>query len=860
MRKCLLSVAMIVKDEEHNIRRALESIKDVVDEIVVVDTGSKDRTPEIVREYTDKLYFHEWKNDFSEARNFSLKFPTCEWILILDADEEASEEFRQNIRSFLESLSEDVNTVYLPTVSYLDWDFKKTEIASTPRIFRNGTVYYKNIVHNQAIYKPKVVHAPFRIYHYGYIWTRKLKKKKYERTGTLIREHLKNVKDPVEKIYYLIQLYKTKKIGGKKHEENKIAWETLQEIMKIGKIPAIGLEFLYIFGMELILNGFLEKGEELIDTAIKAFPENPDPYFAKLAIYERRKDWENLYQWGKKFLDVLNKALSQAEKYEFTITTIKEIGTAHLLMCHACVKLKKWNEAYEHLLKAIENDIDESKFILTLQIVSEISEKEDFQKVLKLIEKIAENSENLFFDEIVEKIAEFEIEASEKLLNKLPVSRRISKFILKRLVEKKDFLFEYLTNEDINSFVGKTGIPGLLFIFDLLREKETEGRLIRILSKIEGDEKLNGIIQALIGDLYLKLGNFSEAISRYRKTLELAPEIASFIKPVIEDLKTRLDPDIEGVYEELYRYFSGYREFPFNILEFAKEDAEKLYLISDHPLAIYTSAVAVFQKSKEKARTLLERIKDISKLPFYYYRLAKTWEEENPLKAFELHIKAVEENENLGDIALGRYKYNGLYPNQTFPFMKKEDEIIWVGNITERFSGFGAIHPVRAWKRKENFYYALPYPSDEALKLYKEREKEIMKEPPFKVKEEHIIEALLESDIRDLRIKGEAPGIESVLKDLEIELKENSKNFLVVSGVEETLDLNKLVENAERVLLFFFVPDLNDRNNPVWYYPGFRVLRTTHQMRKTLENLRFSVVKVRAVDKNLRFIEAFRRV
>ena len=789
-----------------------------------------------------------------------MKFPTCEWVLILDADEEASEEFRQNIRSFLESLPEDVNTVYLPTVSYLDWDFKKTEIASTPRIFRNGTVYYQNIVHNQAVYKPKVVHAPFVIYHYGYIWTRKLKRKKYERTATLIREQLKTVKNPIEKIYYLIQLYKTEKTGGRKHEENRIAWETLQEIMKVGKIPPIGLEFLYIFGMELILNGFLEKGEELIDTAIKTFPENPDPYFAKLAIYERRKDWENLYQWGKKFLDVLNKALSQAEKYEFTITTIKEIGTAHLLMCHACIKLKKWDEAYEHLLKAIESNIDESKFILTLQIVSEIGEREDFQKVLKLVEKIAEHSENLFFDEIVEKIAEFEIEASEELLNKLSVSRKISKLILKRLIEKKDLLFEYLTDGDINSFVEKTGIPGLLFIFDLLKNRETEGRLIRILSKIEGDEKPNGIVQALIGDLYLKLGNFSEAISRYRKALELVPEIAKFIKPVIEDLKTRLDSDIEGVYEELCRYFSGYREFPFNILEFAKEDAEKLYLISDHPLAIYTSAVAVFPKSKEKARALLERIKDVSKLSFYYYRLAKTWEEENPSKAFELHIKAVEENENLGDIALGRYKYDGLYPNQTLPFMKKEDEIVWAGNITEKFSGLGVIHPVRAWKRKENLYYALPHPTDEALKLYKEREKEILKEPPFKVKEEHMIGVLLESDIRDLRIKGEASGLESILKDLEIELKEDSKNLLVVSGVEETLDLSKIAEDAERVLLFFFVPDLRDRNNSVWYYPAFRVLRTTHQMKKTLEDLRFSVVKVKAVDKNLRFIEALRRL
>lgn len=104
-----------------------------------------------------------------------------------------------------------------------------------------------------------MVHAPFKVYHYGYIWTRKLKKKKYERTATLIRKHLETVKDPVEKIYYLIQLYKTEKVGGKKHEENKIAWQILQEIKKIGKVPAIGLEFLYIFGMELITRGFLEK-------------------------------------------------------------------------------------------------------------------------------------------------------------------------------------------------------------------------------------------------------------------------------------------------------------------------------------------------------------------------------------------------------------------------------------------------------------------------------------------------------------------------------------------------------------------------------------------------------------------------
>ncbi|MCD6551926.1 glycosyltransferase family 2 protein [Thermotoga sp.] len=857
MRECLFSVAMIVKNEEHNIKRALESIKDIVDEIVVVDTGSTDRTPEIVKEYTDKLYFHEWKDDFSEARNFSLKFPTCEWVLILDADEEVSEDFRKNIRKFLENLPDDVNTIYLPTVSYLDWNFKRTEVASTPRIFRNGTVFYKNIIHNQPVYKPRIVHAPFVIYHYGYIWTRKLKKQKYKRTATLIRKHLETVKDPVERIYYLVQLYKTELSTGKRFEANKIGWETLKEIKKVGKIPGIGLEFLYIFGLELATNGFLKKAEELIDLALKVFPENPDPYFAKMVIYERKKDWSKLYEYGKKFLEVMNNAMQKMEKYEFTIMSIKELGTSHMLLCHACLKLKKWQEAYEHLLKALENNVDTSKLAITLQIISEIESKEEFLKTLRLIEKIVEVGKNLAFDEIVSKIAEFKINVSEEFLKNLPVSRRISTFIIRRLIEKKDLLLEYLTDGDIKSFVEKTGIPGLLFVFDFLRQRETEGRLIRILSKIEGDEILTGVIQALIGDLYLKLGNFSETLSRYRRAIELAPEIANFVKPVIEDLKTRLDTDTEGVYEELYTYFSGYREFPFNILDFVKGDAEKLYLISDHPVAIYTSIVALAGKNREKAKQLLESIEDHSKLPFYYYRLARIYEEENPRKAFEFHIKAVEENEKLGDISLGKYFYNALYSNQTFSFMNEKDEIVWVGNITEKFSGLGVIHPVRTWRKKEDFYYSFPFPTDEALKIYKEREKELYKNPPFKVKEEYIVKVLAESDLKELTT-NQGKLMDSILKDLGISLKENSENLLLLSGVEEMLNLEEIFRNSKRVFVFFFVPDLEDKDNPVWFYPAFRVLRTTQQMRKTLENMGFSVVRVKALEKNLRFIEAAR--
>ncbi len=78
---------MIVKNEEASLPICLSSVKDVVDEMVVVDTGSTDRTSEIAREFGARVYHFEWCNDFSVARNESLKYVQGEWILVLDADE-----------------------------------------------------------------------------------------------------------------------------------------------------------------------------------------------------------------------------------------------------------------------------------------------------------------------------------------------------------------------------------------------------------------------------------------------------------------------------------------------------------------------------------------------------------------------------------------------------------------------------------------------------------------------------------------------------------------------------------------------------------------------------------------------------
>jgi len=94
---------MIVKNEEASLPQALSSVKEVVDEMIILDTGSTDRTAEIAKEFGASVYHFEWCNDFSAARNEALKYVQGQWVLVLDADEvltpEIVPEMKQAIKS-----------------------------------------------------------------------------------------------------------------------------------------------------------------------------------------------------------------------------------------------------------------------------------------------------------------------------------------------------------------------------------------------------------------------------------------------------------------------------------------------------------------------------------------------------------------------------------------------------------------------------------------------------------------------------------------------------------------------------------------------------------------------------------------
>jgi glycosyltransferase involved in cell wall biosynthesis len=96
-----VSLCMIVRNEENNIQRALASIKPVVEEMIVVDTGSTDRTKDIAKELGAKVYDFAWTDSFADARNFALSKATGEWILILDADEMISPSDHDKLRKLI---------------------------------------------------------------------------------------------------------------------------------------------------------------------------------------------------------------------------------------------------------------------------------------------------------------------------------------------------------------------------------------------------------------------------------------------------------------------------------------------------------------------------------------------------------------------------------------------------------------------------------------------------------------------------------------------------------------------------------------------------------------------------------------
>ena len=204
-----LSITMMVRNESKHLRDCLNSLQPIMktinSELIIVDTGSEDNTVEIAKEYTDKVYFHKWNNDFASMRNKTIKYAKGEWLLILDGDEII--ENPEGIIEFLNSKKAKKYNTGMLTIKNIFIEEDKSASASflALRLFKNNNNFqYEGTIHEQPKYQKPVFEIQSQILHYGYLSTDKqLMKYKFQRNVEILKNELK--KDP-ENIYYWYQL------------------------------------------------------------------------------------------------------------------------------------------------------------------------------------------------------------------------------------------------------------------------------------------------------------------------------------------------------------------------------------------------------------------------------------------------------------------------------------------------------------------------------------------------------------------------------------------------------------------------------------------------------------------------------
>ena len=161
---------MIVKNESRCLARCLRSIRPVVDEIVIADTGSTDGTIEIAREFGAKISRFDWVNDFSAARNFALNQAVGEWLLVLDADEVAGEPLATEIREFVKK---GLAIGRLKVVSDFRHHGQKLRSQSfVSRLFPRGA-HFQGRIHEQIVSSLPRVNLQGELWHDGYLETQK---------------------------------------------------------------------------------------------------------------------------------------------------------------------------------------------------------------------------------------------------------------------------------------------------------------------------------------------------------------------------------------------------------------------------------------------------------------------------------------------------------------------------------------------------------------------------------------------------------------------------------------------------------------------------------------------------------------
>lgn len=202
-----ISLCMIVKNEEDTIARCINSVKDIVDEIIIVDTGSTDNTLKILKNLNIVPYRFEWINDFSAARNFSFSKATKDYILWLDADDVLNPDDIELFKNLKNTLTPDIDAVSMNYVLTTNEQGEVIHSMRRNRLVKNSRKFkWVGFIHEYLEVYGNVIHSNISIIH--------KKIKAYSNRNLLIYQNLiekGHCLSPRDEFYYANELYDNEK-------------------------------------------------------------------------------------------------------------------------------------------------------------------------------------------------------------------------------------------------------------------------------------------------------------------------------------------------------------------------------------------------------------------------------------------------------------------------------------------------------------------------------------------------------------------------------------------------------------------------------------------------------------------------
>lgn len=335
-----ISVCMIVKNEEEFLEKCLTSVKDHVDEMVIVDTGSTDNTAEIAKRFTDKVYFHPWENSFSKARNQALQYATGDWVFQIDGDEELMEGSGEKLQQTIKK-AKDADIVYIKIYSTYSKGTKKA-LHNFERLFRNnGKIHYEGSVHNRIVGGTKPYYSDIELWHYGYDVDGKKAEEKYIRTSELLKKEIKQ--DPQNPLHrhYLSASYVSRRMMEDAIDEAKRAIELADT--QDNKHPVYSWSHFIVSKASHAL-GLYDQAREYAFKALDKYPGHMDSYYMLAVIASEKKDWDDTIKYGKLFLEKLEMYSKNGSEAGLIINnTMNEGPAVYILMGHACYSIQDFS-------------------------------------------------------------------------------------------------------------------------------------------------------------------------------------------------------------------------------------------------------------------------------------------------------------------------------------------------------------------------------------------------------------------------------------------------------------------------------------------------------------------------------------